>query len=97
MTGVQTCALPIFGPLTLSHLVETYSEPALADLDEHMRHRLEETVSQPSLQAARDYVTTTVAGYSSQDATPSPSPSQAGATAGESAPVPVGGASPTAR
>ena len=87
------------GPLTLSHLVETYSEPALADLDEHMRHRLEETVSQPSLQAARDYVTTTVAGYRSENATPtpSPSPSQAGATAGESAPVPVGGASPTAR
>lgn len=48
------------GPLHLSHLVETYPEPAVSNLDDQMRQRLEETVSQPSLDAARQYVRTTV-------------------------------------
>ncbi|QPL05452.1 MULTISPECIES: PP2C family protein-serine/threonine phosphatase [Actinomyces] len=61
------------GPLSLSHLVETYSEPSLAELDERMRQRLEETVSQPSLEAAREYVNTTVVGYTSEVVSPSPS------------------------
>lgn len=79
------------GPLELSHLVETYAEPAVSDLDERMRERLAETVAQPSLEQAREYVRTTVvtrrAGADLDDAapsvtvTPDPHPSSAGADA----------------
>lgn len=48
------------GPLRLSHLVESYTEPQVADLDEQMRQRLEETVAQPSLEQACAYVRGTV-------------------------------------
>ncbi|MCL3777352.1 MULTISPECIES: PP2C family serine/threonine-protein phosphatase [unclassified Actinomyces] len=86
------------GPVSLSHLVETYSEPPLAELDERMRQRLEETVSQPSLEAAREYVSTTVAGYTTDDAAPSSSATpSAGATAtGPASPSPSPTSSPTA-
>ena len=79
------------GPVSLSHLVETYSEPSLAELDERMRQRLEETVSQPSLEAAREYVSTTVAGYTTtgdapSSATPSPGTTATGTAAPSSSP-----------
>lgn len=57
------------GPITFSHLVETYDEPALDDLDDLMRERLTGTVTQPSLGAAREYVNGTVATHV---ATPAP-------------------------
>lgn len=49
------------GPISLNQLVQTYDEPAVADLDERMRERLADTVSQPSLSAAQEYVRQTVA------------------------------------
>lgn len=65
------------GPLELSHKVETLATPLVSDLDSRMRERLAETVSQPSIEAAREYVEVTV---TSHVASPSPSPS-ASATA----------------
>nr|WP_300341233.1 protein phosphatase 2C domain-containing protein [Actinomyces sp.] len=61
------------GPLSLSHLVQTYDEPTLADLDERMLHRLEETVAQPSLAEARRYVRETVSARVTEEATTAPS------------------------
>ena len=60
------------GPVSLSHLVETYDEPTVADLDPEMVTRLEDTVSQPSLAAARRYVRTTVAERTDPSATTTP-------------------------
>ncbi|AMD87007.1 serine/threonine protein phosphatase [Actinomyces radicidentis] len=69
------------GPLALSHKVETVTTPLVSDLDSRMRERLAETVSQPSLAAAREYVEVTVTGHvATPSASPSPSPS-ASATA----------------
>lgn len=70
------------GPLTFSHLVDTYDKPAPDDLDDLMRERLTETVSRPSLEAAREYVDVTVAAHVS---TPAPAP----------APTPTPTAAPT--
>lgn len=64
------------GPLDLSQKVETYTTPRVSDLDARMRERLAETVSQPSLEAAREYVEMTVNGHVAEPtASPSPSPS----------------------
>ncbi|MDO4242766.1 MAG: protein phosphatase 2C domain-containing protein [Actinomyces sp.] len=60
------------GPISLGNLVETYDEPAVEDLDERMRTRLAATVSQPSLEAAREYVDRTVVSYAEPTPTPSP-------------------------
>ena len=76
------------GPITFSHLVETYDEPALDDLDDLMRERLSETVSRPSLTSARDYVNGTVSSYVT---TPSATP-----TATPPAPTPAAEQTPSA-
>ena len=68
------------GPFPLSHLVQTYTEPALADLDERMLERLEETVAQPSLVEARKYVRETVSARVTEEATATPSPADQMAT-----------------
>ncbi|MCI7457964.1 MAG: protein phosphatase 2C domain-containing protein [Actinomyces urogenitalis] len=68
------------GPFSLSHLVQTYNEPALADLDERMLERLEETVAQPSLVEARKYVRETVSARVTEEATATPSPTDQMAT-----------------
>ena len=68
------------GPFSLSHLVQTYHEPALADLDERMLERLEETVAQPSLVEARKYVRETVSARVTEEATATPSPADQMAT-----------------
>lgn len=87
------------GPLSLSHVVQTYDEPAVEDLDERMRERLNETVSQPSLEQARTYVQDTVsqrlteAAQSSASSTPSPSPGSSSATPSPSASVTSSGGS----
>ncbi|WP_172121170.1 PP2C family protein-serine/threonine phosphatase [Actinomyces faecalis] len=60
------------GPVSLSHLVQTYDKPALSDLDERMLERLEETVAQPSLVAARTYVRETVSARVTEQATATP-------------------------
>ena len=61
------------GPITFSHLVDTYDKPAPDDLDDLMRERLTETVSQPSLEAAREYVSVTVAAHVNAPEPPPPS------------------------
>ncbi len=76
------------GPISLSHLVETYDEPPLDDLDDLMRERLSETVSRPSLTSARDYVNGTVSSYVT---TPSATP-----TATPPAPTPAAEQTPSA-
>ena len=48
------------GPVILSHAVHTYDEPLVSELDAQMVARLEETVAQPSLEAAQNYVEETV-------------------------------------
>lgn len=73
------------GPLSLSRLVETYEEPAISDLDPRMQERLAATVSQPSLDAARAYVTGTVTEHG-PDSTTSPSPSPSPAASASAAP-----------
>ena len=63
------------GPISLSHVVETYDEPALDELDERMRKRLEETVPRASLADARSYIEDTVSAQASTPevtATPTP-------------------------
>lgn len=62
------------GPLSLSSLVQSYDEPAVAQLDSRMQERLAQTVSQPSLQDARTYVEVTVAGHVTDSATATPTP-----------------------
>lgn len=71
------------GPLKLSHQVETFDEPLVADLSPTMRDRLNETVAQPSLEEARKYVEVTVAGQIVPEETPTP-------PASASAPPPAG-------
>lgn len=90
------------GPLELSHKVETVTTPLVSDLDARMQERLAETVSQPSLEAAREYVEVTVTGHVVEPtASPSPSPSPtatatARATGGSTAPASASAsASPT--
>ena len=82
------------GPISLSHVLETYDEPALEDIDEAMRARLEETVSQPSLAAARAYVDQTVTTHATpapaEDATPSPTTDDTEAPADPQVPVESG-------
>ena len=73
------------GSLTFSHLVDTYDTPAPDDLDELMRERLTETVGQPSLEAAREYVNMTVAAHVT---TPEPSPTSTPTPAPTTAPAP---------
>lgn len=73
------------GPLKLSHQVETFDEPLVADLSPTMRDRLNETVAQPSLEEARKYVEVTVAGQIVPEETPTPTP-----PASASAPPPAG-------
>ena len=58
------------GPISLSHVVETYDEPALDELDERMRKRLEETVPRISLNDARTYIEDTVSGQASTPEAP---------------------------
>lgn len=63
------------GPISLSHVVETYDEPALDELDERMRKRLEETVPRTSLADARAYIEDTVSAQASTpEATATPAP-----------------------
>lgn len=63
------------GPISLSHVVETYDEPALDELDERMRKRLEETVPRASLADARSYIEDTVSAQASTpEATATPTP-----------------------
>ncbi|WP_194948903.1 PP2C family protein-serine/threonine phosphatase [Actinomyces trachealis] len=74
------------GPVSLSHLVETYdgpNDPKVSSLDKEMRNRLEQTVSESSLEAAHNYVENTVRnrladavlpGASEPSATPSATP-----------------------
>ena len=63
------------GPISLSHVVETYDEPALDELDERMRKRLEETVPRISLADARTYIEDTVSAQASTpEATATPTP-----------------------
>ena len=65
------------GPISLSHVVETYDEPALDELDERMRKRLEETVPRISLADARTYIEDTVSAQASTpEATATPTPPQ---------------------
>jgi len=65
------------GPISLSHVVETYDEPALDELDERMRKRLEETVPRISLADARTYIEDTVSAQASTpEATAAPTPPQ---------------------
>ena len=65
------------GPISLSHVVETYDEPALEELDERMRKRLEETVPRISLADARTYIEDTVSAQASTpEATATPTPPQ---------------------
>ena len=79
------------GPLELSHLVESYSEPDTATLDDQMIRRLNETVSQPSLEAAREYINVTVMQHRTvvvlpQATTPAPSATPAPAQPAPTAP-----------
>ena len=80
------------GPLELSHLVESYSEPDTATLDDQMIRRLNETVSQPSLEAAREYINVTVMQHRTvvvlpqATATPAPSATPAPAQPAPTAP-----------
>ena len=76
------------GPLTFSHLVETYDTPALDDLDDLMRERLTAAVTQPSLEAAREYVDVTVSTHIATTPTPTATPS-ASASAAVEEPPPV--------
>lgn len=82
------------GPLSLSHVVQTYDEPAVEDLDERMRERLSETVSQPSLEQARTYVQDTVsqrlteAAQSSSGSTPGSTPSPSPSASSSASPSP---------
>ena len=65
------------GPISLSHVIETYDEPALDELDERMRKRLEETVPRISLADARTYIEDTVSAQASTpEATATPTPPQ---------------------
>ncbi|MDO4901439.1 PP2C family serine/threonine-protein phosphatase [Actinomyces sp.] len=65
------------GPMPLSHVVQTYNSPTVTDLNEQILSKLERTVQQPSLAAAREYVNTTVMDNLVADpedtATPTPS------------------------
>ena len=92
------------GPLELSHLVESYSEPDTTTLDDQMIRRLNETVSQPSLEAAREYINVTVMQHRTvvvlpqATATPAPSATPAPAQPAPTAPTaqPEPGAQTTA-
>ncbi|AYD88859.1 serine/threonine-protein phosphatase [Actinomyces lilanjuaniae] len=72
------------GPLELSHVVETYSEPAVEDLDERMRDLLDDTVYRDSLASARRYVEVTVSSHArtspETEATSSATPTAPGST-----------------
>lgn len=48
------------GPISLSHVVQTYDEPTVDELNSQILTTLQRTVQQPSLDAARRYVSTTV-------------------------------------
>ena len=79
------------GPISLSHVVETYDEPALDELDERMRKRLEETVPRISLNDARTYIEDTVSGQASTPeatATPTPQTPQPQSTNPQPSPAP---------
>ncbi|RAX19111.1 MULTISPECIES: PP2C family serine/threonine-protein phosphatase [unclassified Actinomyces] len=64
------------GPISLSHVVQTYDEPTVDALNSQILATLERTVQQPSLDAARQYVRTTVMDNLVQEpaATPTPVP-----------------------
>ena len=79
------------GPISLSHVIETYDEPALDELDERMRKRLEETVPRISLNDARTYIEDTVSGQASTPeatATPTPQTPQPQSTNPQPSPAP---------
>ena len=79
------------GPISLSHVVETYDEPALDELDERMRKRLEETVPRISLADARTYIEDTVSAQASTPeatATPTPQTPQPQSTNPQPSPAP---------
>ena len=79
------------GPIALSHVIETYDEPALDELDERMRKRLEETVPRISLNDARTYIEDTVSGQASTPeatATPTPQTPQPQSTNPQPSPAP---------
>ncbi|WP_127841161.1 PP2C family protein-serine/threonine phosphatase [Actinomyces wuliandei] len=79
------------GPLELSHVVETYSEPTVEDLDERMRDLLDDTVYRDSLPSARRYVEVTVSSHTrtgpEAEATSSATPTAPGSTAPPATPA----------
>lgn len=87
------------GPISLSHVVQTYDSPAVDSLNVRMRERLAETVAQPSLAAARTYVEVTVSGHAADaEATATPTASATGTASTTAAPTttPTAGATPSA-
>ncbi|QHO90059.1 serine/threonine-protein phosphatase [Actinomyces sp. 432] len=68
------------GPFSLSHVVQTYSRPGVDELNEQILAKLERTVQQPSLDAARQYVRTTVmdnlVDVPEEQPTPEPTPTR---------------------
>ena len=81
------------GPLKLSHSVRAYADLPVNRLDDNIRERLEDTVAQDSMSAAKTYVDKTVRshvkpagsrqGSPSASATPSPTSSPASTPAPE--------------
>ncbi|SDN34889.1 protein phosphatase [Actinomyces ruminicola] len=84
------------GPISLSHVVQTYTEPDVEDLNEQILAKLERTVQQPSLAAARRYVRTTVMDnlVDGSEATPAPEPTPT-PTAPTPQPTPSRSSTPT--
>lgn len=79
------------GPLNLSRVVQTYDgpqDPAVSALDEEMRNRLQQTVSEPSLEAARKYVEETVRNRRADAVLPGASEPTSPATLTPAAPAP---------
>ena len=77
------------GPLKLSHSVEAYADLPVEKLDDNIRERLEDTVTQDSMKAAQAYIDKTVRSHvkpttsqqNSPNATPTPSPTPSPAPA----------------
>ncbi|MDU0348805.1 PP2C family serine/threonine-protein phosphatase [Actinomyces sp. MRS3W] len=89
------------GPLSLSHVVQTYTEPTADELNAQILAKLERTVQQPSLSAARAYVRTTVMDNLAQppeaSAEPSPTATPTGTPTAQATQTPTPSATATRR